>query len=322
MSKFVELPRSAYPKDALDGFKATSQLDHVNFDTARAMMWLSQLAYETASESKVDDILKAWELTKLGFVSNDRLTGLPPHSACVVVAEGRGATFITFAGSDPGKAEDWVTDFEATPSPDDLHSGFKKAVETVLPAIQTAIANRTAPAQPLFFTGHSLGGALAILAASLASLEPKVPQVVYTFGGPRTGGDKFFDNYSPRLGDFTFRFIHGTDIVPTVPPTLPDGYRHVGRAVQCRSGHLFDGVEPKARDGNDPDILQSAAQAAAADFEAPKLLQFVHALGEKGLRDQVIAVLPRMVRDHVPQNYFRALSITLPPFGLLDEGAP
>jgi triacylglycerol lipase len=318
MSKFVELPRSAYPKNALDGFTATSQFDRVNFDTARAMMWLSQLAYETAHESKVGDILNAWGLTKLGFVSNDGLTGLPPHSACVVVAEGHDATFVTFAGSDPGKPEDWVTDFEAMPSPDGLHSGFEKAVETVWPAIQTAIANRTAPAQPLFFTGHSLGGALAILAASRAPLEPKVQQVVvYTFGSPRNGGDKFFDDYTPQLGDFTFRFIHGTDIVPTVPLTLLHVYRHVGQAVQCRSGDLFDGAVPMARNGNNPVILESAAQAGFADFGALKPLQFVHGIGP-GLRDQLTAVLPRMVRDHVPQNYFRALSITLPPFGLLD----
>jgi hypothetical protein len=36
------------------------------------MMWLSQLAYETDDEGKVDSILGNWQLTKLGFKSNDR----------------------------------------------------------------------------------------------------------------------------------------------------------------------------------------------------------------------------------------------------------
>jgi triacylglycerol lipase len=315
MSVFVELPRSAYPDNALDGFTATSEF---KLDNARAMMWLSQLAYETARESKVDDILKAWHLTKLGFAGNDSLTGLPPHSACVVVAEGHGATFVSFAGSDPGKPEDWVTDFEAMPSPDDLHSGFAKAVETVWPMIRTAIANRTAPGQPLFFTGHSLGGALAILAASRAPLEPNVQQaVVYTFGSPRTGGETFFNDYTPRLGNSTFRFIHGTDIVPTVPLTLLHVYRHVGQAVQCRSGEFFDGVAPLARDGNKPVILESAEQSGFTDFGALAALQFVHGIGP-GLRNELAGFLPRMVRDHVPQNYFRALSITIPASGLID----
>jgi triacylglycerol lipase len=306
MSVFVRLDRSQYPDTALDGFTATPQF---KLDNARAMMWLSQLAYETDNESKVDDILRALHLTKLGFIHNDALTGLPPHSACAIVAEGRGATFVTFAGSDPGKPQDWITDFEAMPAPDGLHRGFAEAVETVWPAIQTAIASRTAPAQPLFFTGHSLGGALTILAASRAPLEPNVQQVVvYTFGSPRTGGDKFFDAYG--LGASTFRFIDGTDIVPTVPPALLGHYRHVGQAVQCRTDGLFDGVAPMARNGNKPDLIESAGQAAVADMGALAALQLVHAIGPS-LRDHLAGFLPRMIRDHVPASYFRALSITV-----------
>jgi triacylglycerol lipase len=314
MSIFVELPRNAYPDNALAGFTATPGY---KLDNARAMMWLSQLAYETADESKVDDILKAWQLTKLGFVTNNALTGLPPHSACVVVAESQHATFVTFAGSDPAKPQDWITDFEAMPSPDDLHSGFEQAVETVWPDIQTAIAKRATPAQPLFFTGHSLGGALAILAASRAPLERNVQQVVvYTFGSPRTGGETFFNDYTPRLGDLTFRFIHGSDIVPTVP-SLRHVYRHVGQAVQCPSGGLFEGVAPMARNGNKPDFLESAAQAGLADFEALAALRFIHGIGP-GLRNELAGLLPGMLRDHVPQSYFRALSIDVPAFGLFD----
>jgi triacylglycerol lipase len=315
MSVFVELPQSAYPANALDSFTATRDF---KLDNARAMMWLSQLAYETASESKVNDILGALKLTRLGFVRNDSLTGLPPHSACVVVAEGHDATFVTFAGSDPAKPQDWITDFEAMPSPDDLHTGFADAVKTVWPAIQAALAKRTAPTQPVFFTGHSLGGALAILAASRAPLEPNVQQVVvYTFGGPRVGGDAFFDDYTRQLGDFTFRFIHGCDIVPTVPLTLLHVYRHVGQAVQCQSGGLFDGVAPMPRDGNKPALLESAEQAGFTDFAGLAALQFVQGIGP-GLRNELAGFLPRMIRDHVPQNYFRALSINIPAFGLID----
>ena len=307
MSIFVELNRIDYPDNALDSFEATRPF---GLENARAMMWLSQLAYETASESKIDDILKALHLTKLGFASNDRLTGLPPHSACVVIAEGHGATFVTFAGSDPGKPQDWITDFEAMPAPDSLHDGFKAAVETVWPEIEAAIGRRAAPAQPLFFTGHSLGGALAILAAARATLLRNAPQiVVYTFGSPRTGGERFFDEYTPQLGNTTFRFIHGSDIVPTVPLTLLHVYRHVGRAMQCDSEGVFDGVEPMARDGNKPTILESAAQSGFADFGALAALQFVHGVGP-GLRDQLAGFLPRMIRDHVPASYFKALGIT------------
>ncbi len=314
MSEFVRLDRSQYPDNALDSFTATSQF---KLDNARAMMWLSQLAYETDDESKVNDVLQGLQLKRLGFIHNNALTGLPPRSACVIVAEGHGATFVTFAGSDPGKFEDWVTDFHAMPTPDGLHSGFDGTVTTVWPDIQTALAKRTAPAQPLFFTGHSLGGALTILAASrTALLQNAPPIVVYTFGSPRVGGDVFFKQYG-SLGNSTFRLIDGTDIVPTVPLTLLGFYRHVGQAVQCKTDELFDGVAPMARGGNKPDIIESAEQAATANLGALAALQLVHTIGPS-LRDHLAGFLPRMIRDHVPSSYFKALSITIPASGLID----
>jgi hypothetical protein len=308
MSVLVELNRNEYPDTALDGFRTTSQF---SLDNARAMMWLSQLAYETAHQPKVKSILDAWHLTMPVFVTNDPGTGLPPHSACVVGAAGRGATFFTFAGSDPLKAEDWVTDFNAMPSPDDLHTGFQKAVETVWPVIQAAIANRATPAEPLFFTGHSLGGALAILSAARAAQQPNVQKtVVYTFGSPRTGGQAFFDSYA--LGDSTFRLVDGTDIVPTVPPPQLGDYHHVGRAIQCKTDGRFDDPDAKkiAAAENKPDLVESAIQSALADFGALAAFQPFQGIGP-GLIDQLARFLPRMVRDHVPRKYFRALSIAI-----------
>ena len=67
MSEFVRLDRSQYPDTALDSFTATSQF---KLDNARAMMWLSQLAYETDDESKVNDVLQGLQLKRLGFIHN------------------------------------------------------------------------------------------------------------------------------------------------------------------------------------------------------------------------------------------------------------
>ena len=307
MSFLVRLDESKYPAHALDRFTATAQF---GLDNARAMMWLSQLAYETDDEPKVERILGRFQLNKLGFQTNNAATGLPPHSACVVIAEGRGATFVMFAGSDPGKFEDWVTDFDAMPSATGLHTGFQKAVETVLPEILKAFAKRAAPAQPVFFTGHSLGGALAIVAASLVTIEPKVQVVVYTFGSPRTGDAKFFADYEKDLGGSTFRLINGTDIVPTVPPSLSGGYRHVGQAIQCKTDGIFDLQTPTfSASANKPEILHSAMESAIADLGAVKAFALINGLG-LGL-SQLTKLLPRMVRDHIPDNYFRALSITI-----------
>ncbi len=309
MSFLVEIDRGSYPDNALDGFAANAAF---GLDNARAMMWMSQLAYETADRAKVEDILGAWRLTLKAFASNDPVTGLPPHSACMVAAGGRNATVVSFSGTDPLRIEDWITDFTAARSPADIHSGFEAAVESVWAAIRPVIEQRPAAESALFFTGHSLGGALAVVAAERAMRELNATATaVYTFGSPRTGGQQFFDRYTPALGDRTFRLVDGDDIVATVPPTLKGGFRHVGRCVQCASGGLFGQQTPMdARDQNNPDIVQSALHAALASIFAFASLHPFASVGPR-LLDLLAGLLPRIVRDHVPASYFRALSIPL-----------
>jgi triacylglycerol lipase len=311
MSFLVEMDRSLYPKNALETFNGTAETEF-DLGNARAMMWLSQLAYETAHESKVRDILKAWDLEMLAFKSNDPITGLPPHSACVVVAGGRGATFVSFAGTDPLKVEDWITDFRIRRKAMTLHSGFQEAVESVWSLIEAAVKNSPASEQALFFTGHSLGGALAIIAAERALRELQVQaKAVYTFGSPRTGGADFFNSYTPKLGDSTFRVVDGTDLVAAVPPSLMGDFHHVGRAVRCATDGLFDAQTPMLpRENDQPDLLQNALQSAVANIRALTSFQLFKPIGSQPL-DQFSALLPRIVRDHVPANYFRALSITV-----------
>jgi triacylglycerol lipase len=310
MSFLVELGRDAYPNNALDGFAANSKFSLSN---ARAMMWMSQLAYETANRSKVESILSAWHLTIRALASNDPITGLPPHSACLVLAGGRGATIVAFAGTDPLKIEDWITDFTiAVPPAAELHSGFVAAVETVWPPLRMALANRQPSEQPLFFTGHSLGGALATIAADRAMRESNVQATaVYTFGSPRIGGATFFNIYTPQLGDATFRLVHGTDVVATVPPSLDNQFVHVGRLLQCPTDGRFDAqTEMLPRDVNEPNFLESVLRGGLADFRAITAFRLLRAIGPRPL-DMLAGLLPRMVRDHVPANYFRALSVTL-----------
>ncbi|MEA2894968.1 MAG: triacylglycerol lipase [Bradyrhizobium sp.] len=309
MSFLVQILESAYSGDAQKDFKATAKF---SLDNARAMMWLSQLAYETSDKTKVDKVLSKWDLTLRGFKTNDSVTGLPPHSACLVAAGGREATIISLAGTDPLKIEDWITNFTVAPSPTGLHSGFASAVDKIWPDIKAVILNRPTDEQALFFTGHSLGGALAILAASRAMSELNVAATaVYTFGSPRTGGTAFFNSYPPQLADSTFRFVHGGDIVATVPPSLPVDFRHVGRAVQCPTDGLFDATTPiMPRQGNEPNFLESVVQDGLADFRALLAFRLIRFIGPRPL-DRLSALLPRMVRDHVPANYFRALSIPL-----------
>lgn len=122
-----------------------------------------------------------------------------------------------------------------------VHDGFAKALDSVWREIDAALARLTCP---IFYTGHSLGAALATLAAAR-----RAPKAVYTFGSPRVGNQAF----AASLGNIPIhRIVDDGDIVATLPPEAM-GFRHVGtehRLVAPESKfslrHLFDPPKPLA----------------------------------------------------------------------------
>jgi GTP-binding protein EngB required for normal cell division len=92
-----------------------------------------------------------------------------------------------------------------------VHPGFALLLEEFLPYIKTVI-EKTNP-KSICLTGHSLGGALATLAAYRLMNAFSIDSV-YTFGSPRVGDKDFRDQYSIRH----FRFENKNDIVPHLPP--------------------------------------------------------------------------------------------------------
>ncbi len=70
----------------------------------------------------------------------------------------------------------------------------------------------------LWITGHSLGGALAVLATAKLRFEKAQPvSGLYTYGQPRVGDFEFCSRFDQGFGDYTFRFVNFQDIVPRVP---------------------------------------------------------------------------------------------------------
>jgi hypothetical protein len=81
---------------------------------------------------------------------------------------------------------------------------------------------------PLFITGHSLGGAIATLAAYHA-ITHHPDLYLYTFGSPRVANDHLSHRISNTLASRSFRCVHSHDIVPRVPPFF--NYTHVKQLV-------------------------------------------------------------------------------------------
>src|SRR5579872_2966161 len=111
-----------------------------------------------------------------------------------------------------------------------VHLGFWRAWLSVRDRVAAFLAERYTPNTTVYFTGHSLGGALAMLAAHWFHDQFDAIPTTYTFGQPRVGNFHFAANYDLALRPFTFRIVHGDDLVPRVPWLL-GGYRHAGREL-------------------------------------------------------------------------------------------
>lgn len=78
------------------------------------------------------------------------------------------------------------------------------------------------PDYKLVFTGHSLGGALAVHAATdmfLENLRSGSNMKVYTFGQPRVGNKEFDGVIKSKIPE-TYRIVHHKDLVVHVPPCI------------------------------------------------------------------------------------------------------
>ncbi len=99
-----------------------------------------------------------------------------------------------------------------------VHSGFSTALDSVWSQVTSKLGPPSAQQKDIWVTGHSLGAALAQLAAlRLARAGYRVHRV-YTFGTPRIGDRDFVADYDRRLGAQSFPHVNWRDIVTRVPP--------------------------------------------------------------------------------------------------------
>jgi hypothetical protein len=76
------------------------------------------------------------------------------------------------------------------------------------------------PETQFWVTGHSLGGALAALAATSLEYQGFKVAGLYTFGQPRVGDWAFTRQVNAHMGDRMFRYVNNNDIVPLIPPQM------------------------------------------------------------------------------------------------------
>jgi hypothetical protein len=157
-------------------------------------------------------------------------------------------------------------------------------------AIAAAGAQEGGGEPRVWFTGHSLGAALATLAAELHGGR----ETLYTFGSPRVGNEEFSTGHAQRVSA-TWRLVHDRDLVTRVPlhGGLGPGfsYQHVKNAK-------FIDARGEVRDPASPEEVSDAAIGGAettAEFLGRQLV-------DPGMLETIGGLI-----DHGPIFYAKSL---------------
>jgi predicted lipase len=306
MTSFVEILPEEYDPEAFRGF--TPSANGFELDNARALMWFSQLAYETHRPPTIEAVRNKWVFTSVTPFIQQKTSPAGSFETCGLIGQRDKAVILAFAGTDPAIWRNLVSDFMPIPrAGSDIHDGFRVAAEAAQPQIDQAVQLCRQSGNPLFITGHSLGAALAALAALSAANAGMPPAAVYTFGMPRVGGPQFVASYA-SLSKVTYRLVHGIDLVARVPPGSTGGFHHVGHLLQCAAGAKFN----KARlltetDSDDPPLSAEFKNIFTRGIGS---VLGGHILGPEGPGSfgPMFRFLPPEIRDHLQDSYWKALT--------------
>lgn len=212
--------QTVFKPGAADDFFSAAPPGHVDpqaigFSAVNAW-WLSELSRlvyrQDHTEGVANAVPRSTFLSRVGLVER-RFFSRPGVQAMLVdgVADsGTAFAILVFRGT-AGRLANWRFNLDVFPRPwaggGKVHKGFDRLITTVWDDIAGALETVD---KPLFYTGHSLGGALATLAAARLA-----PRAVYTFGAPRIGDAAF----AATLADVAvFNVFNPHDIVPQLPP--------------------------------------------------------------------------------------------------------
>jgi hypothetical protein len=140
-----------------------------------------------------------------------------------------------------------------------VHSGFWDGYDAIHSAVADFATNAARRGGQIWLTGHSLGGALAVVAAYRLAEEKNLPLGgVVTFGQPMVVRPSLAQVLYPLLHDRYLCFVNGRDVFPK----LVWPYVHFGQAVLYRQGSFQrENLRPVREASKRPQALGQAVPA-------------------------------------------------------------
>ncbi|HMP03378.1 MAG TPA: lipase family protein [Gemmatales bacterium] len=266
---------------------------------ARTLSRACELAYLPAAEGA------AAFKEQLGF--DAELTSV--CSTQVYLAQSAEHVVVAFRGSESPTSidglKDWLltnavnllvlpsgaigTDFAAAGVGAKFHLGFMTALADVWPTLFPKIEAATQQGDRcLWVTGHSLGGALALLAAWRLQRQFIDVHRVYTFGAPMVGNAVAAEAFQREFAGRIFRYVNFEDLVPRLPTVslLSNDYAHCNQEM---------GVGPGG-----PESLAGALASLAAEA--------IDGLFNHNLMDKLWAQVQTRLTAHDIANYRNVIS--------------
>ncbi|MDX3248341.1 lipase family protein [Streptomyces sp. ME18-1-4] len=231
--------------------------------------WLAQAARAAyKSPKEAEGLAREWGFDRFRHFSSPHTMPFPIDDTQAYVAGSDRMVLVAFRGTEPTNLRDWLSDANTPPVPGPakkgfVHYGFHRALDVVHPQVRDTIAEFKDDGQTVWFTGHSLGGALAMLSGARMHFEAPnlMPHGVYTYGQPRTCDAVLAKAYDQALKGRTFRFVNNNDIVPQVPPAPAFQHVETVRYIDA-AGKLHDRMPALG-------LLADRVKGATADLLAP-----------------------------------------------------
>lgn len=155
-----------------------------------------------------------------------KVHGFNVHGSQAIVVEHEMFNAVCFRGTDEGS--DWIKNLSLISSGISgysVHSGFKNALDNVYSTIKNRM--HSVQEKPLYITGHSLGGAMAVICAIRFLVSYVKFEGLYTFGQPRVFKRGSAQKFARLVKGRYFRYENNNDAVIHLPPWLLN-YVHCG----------------------------------------------------------------------------------------------